>query len=36
VELHGGRLELESQVGIGTKVTVTFPAERCIARSAAA
>jgi signal transduction histidine kinase len=36
VELHGGRLELESQVGIGTKVTVIFPAERCIARSAAA
>jgi signal transduction histidine kinase len=36
VELHGGRLELDSDVGIGTKVTVTFPAERRIAPSAAA
>jgi signal transduction histidine kinase len=36
VELHGGRLELESEVGVGTKVTVTFPAERCIARAVAA
>ena len=36
VELHGGRLELESEVGIGTKVTVIFPAERCIARPVAA
>ncbi len=36
VELHGGRLELESEVGVGTKVTVTFPAERCVARAFAA
>ncbi len=27
-ELHGGTLELESEVGAGTTVTVTFPAER--------
>ncbi len=27
-ELHGGTLELESEVGVGTTVTVTFPAER--------
>jgi hypothetical protein len=36
VELHGGRLELESEVGVGTKVTVAFPADRLIERSAAA
>lgn len=30
MELHGGRLELHSQVGSGTCVTVTFPAERCL------
>ena len=28
VELHGGTLELESQVGVGTTVKVTFPAHR--------
>ncbi len=28
VELHGGSLDLQSQVGIGTTVTVRFPAER--------
>jgi nitrogen-specific signal transduction histidine kinase len=28
VELHGGLLEIESEVGIGTTVTVCFPAER--------
>jgi len=27
-ELHGGRLTIESQVGVGTTVTVTLPAER--------
>jgi len=27
-ELHGGRLEIESQVGRGTTVTITLPAER--------
>jgi signal transduction histidine kinase len=29
-ELHGGRLELESEVGVGTTVTVTFPPERSV------
>jgi PAS domain S-box-containing protein len=28
VELHGGRLELASEFGVGTTVTVRFPAER--------
>ncbi len=28
VELHDGRLELESEVGVGTTVTVWFPPER--------
>lgn len=28
MELHGGTLEIESQVGKGTRVTVTFPPER--------
>ncbi|MDH3475411.1 MAG: ATP-binding protein, partial [Rhodospirillales bacterium] len=28
VELHGGSLEIESQLGSGTTVTVSFPAER--------
>ncbi len=28
IELHGGSLELQSEVGIGTTVTVRFPAER--------
>ncbi len=28
VELHGGSLAIESEVGIGTTVTVCFPAER--------
>jgi signal transduction histidine kinase len=27
-ELHGGRLTIESQVGVGTTVTVQLPAER--------
>jgi signal transduction histidine kinase len=26
VELHGGSLELESEVGVGTTVTIRFPA----------
>ena len=30
VELHGGYLDLQSQVGIGTTVTVCFPAERIV------
>jgi len=36
VELHGGRFEIESELCVGTKVTVTFPAERLIERSVAA
>jgi signal transduction histidine kinase len=35
-ELHGGRLEIESELCVGTKVTVVFPAERLEQRSAAA
>lgn len=30
-ELHGGSLDLQSELGIGTTVTVRFPAERIIA-----
>lgn len=30
VELHNGRLDLESEYGVGTTVTLTFPAERVI------
>ncbi len=30
VELHGGSLDLQSEVGIGTIVTVRFPAERIV------
>ena len=30
MELHGGSLELQSALGVGTTVTVTFPAERLI------
>ena len=35
-ELHGGRLEIESELCVGTKVTVAFPSERLIGQSAAA
>ncbi len=31
VELHGGTLDLQSEVGVGTTVTVRFPAERIVA-----
>jgi signal transduction histidine kinase len=31
VELHGGRLELESEVNVGTAVTLIFPATRIVA-----
>lgn len=34
VELHGGNLEIESQPGEGTKVTLTFPQDRIIDRNA--
>jgi two-component system, cell cycle sensor histidine kinase PleC len=30
VELHGGYLELESDVGVGTIVTITFPSRRVL------
>jgi signal transduction histidine kinase len=30
VELHDGALELQSEVGVGTTVTVSFPAERIV------
>jgi signal transduction histidine kinase len=29
-ELHGGRLDLESQVGVGTTITLNFPASRIV------
>ena len=35
VELHGGSLELESEVGAGTTVTIRFPAARVVPRKAA-
>ncbi len=34
VELHGGYLDLQSEVGVGTTVTVRFPAERVIGATA--
>ncbi len=30
IEMHGGSLELESKVGVGTTVTVRFPASRVV------
>jgi signal transduction histidine kinase len=36
MELHGGRLDIESAVGIGTTVTASFPGERLIAARRAA
>lgn len=33
VEMHGGSLELQSELGVGTTVTVRFPAARVVARS---
>jgi signal transduction histidine kinase len=35
-ELHGGTLQLESEVGHGTTVTVTFPSHRLLGERAAA
>ncbi len=34
VELHGGSLDLQSEVGVGTTVTVRFPAERIVSETA--
>ena len=36
VELHGGSLDLQSEVGVGTTVTVRFPAERIVLQAASA
>ncbi len=36
VELHGGSLELRGEVGVGTTVTVRFPAERIVAEKSTA
>jgi signal transduction histidine kinase len=36
VELHGGTISLTSQPGVGTKVTVSFPPARTVAKRAAA
>ena len=33
-ELHGGSLDLQSEGGVGTTVTVRFPAERIVSRAA--
>ena len=30
MEMHGGRLELKSEIGVGTEVTAIFPPERAI------
>lgn len=30
IEMHGGSLDLQSQVGVGTTVTVRVPAERIV------
>jgi signal transduction histidine kinase len=35
-ELHGGTLQLESEIGSGTTVTVTFPSQRLLGERAAA
>jgi signal transduction histidine kinase len=35
MELHGGSVAMRSEVGVGTKVTVTFPPERAVFDAAA-
>lgn len=32
-ELHGGTLDLQSEVGVGTTVTVRFPASRVVLKT---
>ena len=32
MELHGGRLEMKSELGVGTEVTVIFPPVRVLAQ----
>ena len=34
VEMHGGTLDLQSEVDVGTTVTVRFPAERIVSAAA--
>ena len=36
VEMHGGSFDLQSEIGVGTTVTVRFPAERIISEGATA
>ena len=36
IELHGGSLDLQSEVGVGTTVTVRFPAERIMSETVCA
>jgi signal transduction histidine kinase len=36
MELHGGTLELRSEPGVGTTVTITIPADRVLGRRQAA
>jgi signal transduction histidine kinase len=36
VELHGGCLDLQSDPGVGTTVTVRFPADRIVVPRSAA
>ena len=33
-EMHGGSLDLQSEVGVGTTATVRFPAERIVSQAA--
>lgn len=33
-EMHGGSLDLQSEIGVGTTVTVRFPAERMVLETA--